>query len=447
LTHTTSQSVLTFDPSIRVSDQPSLETLRIASWGSIRTLFPLDESIIHLNTGTVGVVPHAALDAYDRVTREWTGGLAHIYPPSTYPEYRAAIARDFGVDQDEMVICHNATEGISRIIAGLELGEGDEALTTTHECFSVRSNLNLVHNRYGVSVRKITMPSGTDVSPEDILDLFDAAITPRTKVMVFAGVSLFTGMTMPIRQLCNLAQRHGVITVIDGALMPGMLNCDLRALGPDFVAGSGSKWQCGPLGTGLLYVRNRVVPQYNPLPLPKFWPVISTWYPLQGAPPPRSMSDLTSGANNIGDYLQSAGSASLGRAAALAKTCEIWNAIGRGRIESYIMELGRYAKQRIAERFGEAALYSPISDPRLNSPHTAFNPFRDPDDARNAYKFEVFVDRLEKEHKIWIRWVEFDVPGSPCMHYAARVCTHLFNTRDEIDRALDVMVWLADEMS
>jgi enediyne biosynthesis protein CalE9 len=381
------------------------------------------------------------------VTREWTGGLANIYPPSLYPKYRAEIAPDFGIDQDELSICHNATEGVSRIIAGLELGAGDEALTTTHECFSVLSNLNLIHNRYGCSVARITLPSGTGVHTEDIIELFEAAITPRTKVMVFAAVTLFTGMTMPIRQLCELAQRRGLITVVDGALLPGMFDCDLRALGVDFLAGSGSKWQCGPLGTGLLYARNRVTPQGNPLPLPNFWPVISTWYPLEGAPPPRSRTDLSSGSNNIGDYLQSAGSASIGRAAALAKACELWNAIGRRRIEHYIMELGRYTRERIVERFGKKALYSPMNDPRLSSPITAFNPFKDPADAWNGHKFDVFVNRLEKEYKIWIRWVEFDVPDSPHMHYAARLCTHLFNNYDEVDLAVEIMAQVAAEMS
>lgn len=439
------ENVLTCDPPVGASDQPPA-ALDARSWGRIRELFPLDEGMIHMNSGTVGAMPHAVLDVYNEVTREWAGGLANIYPPSLYPAYRAAIAQDFGVDQDEMVICHNATEGISRIIAGLELGEGDEALTTTHECFSVLSNLNLMHNRYGLSVKKIVLPSGTEVRAEDIIDLFEAAITPRTKVMVFAAVTLFTGMAMPIRQLCELAQRHGIITVIDGALLPGMLDRNLRALGIDFLAGSGSKWQCGPLGTGLLYARNRVVPRYNPLPLPNFWPVVSTWYPLEGAPPPRSSPDR-SGSNNIGDYLQSAGSASIGRAAALVKACEIWNTIGRRRIEGYIMGLGRYAKQRLAEYFGEAALYSPMHDERLNSPVTSFNPFKNPEDAWNGHKFDVFVNRLEKEHKVWVRWVEFDVPGSPRMHYAARLCTHLFNSHDEIDRAVKIMVRLAEELS
>lgn len=419
--------------------------LRHASWARIRELFALAPDAIHLNTGTIGAMPHEVLDTVDRVTREWTGGLMDIYPPSMYTEHREAIGRAFGVGQDEMVICHNATEGMARIVHGLDLHEGDEVVTTTHECYSVLSNFNLVRNRHGIRMKTVTLPSGPDVRAEDIVALFEDAITERTKVLAFAAVTLFTGTMMPMRQLSELAQRHGLITVVDGALLPGMLDCDLRALGVDFMSCSGSKFQCGPLGTGLLYVRNKVYPEYNPLPLPTFWPLISTWYPMMGSPPPRTMTSVES--DNMGDYLQSAGSASIARGAALAKACEIWDEIGRDRIERRIMELGDYARERIAATFGEKSLYSPAEDSRLRSPLIAFHPFRAPEDAWNIKKISSFVSRLEEEHRIWIRWTEFDVPGSPHQHYAARICTHLFNDSDEIDAAVDTMARLAGEMS
>lgn len=424
---------------------PTASPLREAPWDEIRTLFALDPTTTHLNTGTIGAMPFEVLDTLDRVTREFTGGLMDVYRPAMFTEYRQAIARSYGVDGDEMVICHNATEGVARIINGLDLHEGDEVIATSHECYSVLSNFNLLRNRHGITLTVLTPPSGYDVRAEDIVAMFEAAITPRTKVLAFAGVTLFTGTLMPIRALCELAQRHGLTTVIDGALLTGLFNCDLRALGPDFVACSGSKFQCGPLGTGLLYVRNKVNPEYNPLPLPTFWPIISTWYPMMGSPPPRSRTTVES--DNMGDYLQSAGSASLARGAALAKACQMWDEIGRDRIEARALSLGDYCRDRIAERFGVGALYSPGADPRLRSPLIAFNPFRRAEDAWNIKKFAAFVDRLEGEHRIWARWTEFDVPGSPHQHYAARLCTHLFNTEDEIDRTVQILVKLADELA
>lgn len=424
---------------------PPPERLREASWGTIRKLFALEPGSIHLNTGTIGAMPHAVLDTNDRVTREWNGSMRDVYPPGMYTEHRAAIGRSFGVDEDEMVICHNATEGVARIIHGLDLHDGDEVVTTTHECYSVLSNFNLVRNRHGLTIRTITLPTGYHVRAGDILELFERAITPRTKVLAFAAITLFTGTRLPLRRLCELAQGHGLITIVDGALLPGMLNCNLRATGVDFLSGSGSKFQCGPLGTGLIYLRNKIFPEYNPLPLPTFWPVISTWYPMIGSTPPRTRTGVAS--YNIGDYVQSAGSASIARGAALAKACELWDLIGRDRIERRIMNLAEYARQRLVEAFGESALFSPGSDPALRSPLIAFNPFRDAADAWNIKKYMAFVDRLESEHRIWTRWTEFDVPGSPHQHFAARVCTHIFNTFDEIDHAVKVMVRLAADMS
>jgi selenocysteine lyase/cysteine desulfurase len=420
-------------------------TLGSASWSRIHELFALDPDSVHLNTGTIGVMPHEVLDTQDRVTREWTGGLLDVYPPGMYPEHRAAIGRSFGVDQDEMVISHNATEGMARVIHGLDLHAGDEVITTSHECYSVLSNFNLVRNRHGSTLKVLTLPTGYDVTAEQILEIFERAITPRTKVLAFFGISLFTGMLMPIRALCELAHRHGLITVIDGALMPGLLACDMRALGADFISCSGSKYQCGPLGTGLLYVRNKVHPEHNPLPLPTFWPVISTWYPMMGSQPARTRTSVES--DHMGDYLQSAGSASIARGAALAKACEIWDEIGRKRIEQRSTALGEHARNRVAERFGVEAMYSPGADERLRSPLVAFKPFRDPRDAWNVRKIHEYTSRLAAEHRIWVRWTEFDVPGSPHQNYAARLAPHIYNDEAEIDHAVTVMARLAAEMS
>ncbi|RJO72569.1 aminotransferase class V-fold PLP-dependent enzyme [Nocardia panacis] len=420
-------------------------TLRGAAWSRIRELFALEPGAIHLNCGTVGAMPHAVIDTVDRVTRHWAGGLGDVYPPGNYPDHRAAIAKAYRVDQDEMVITHNATEGMARVIHGLDLHAGDEVLTTTHECYSVLSNFNLLRNRIGISLRTLTLPTGYEVRAEEILDLIAAAITPRTKVLAFAGITLFTGTRLPMRALCELAHRHGLITVIDGALLPGMLDLDMRAIGADFISCSGSKFQCGPLGTGLLYVRNKIHPEHNPLPLPTFWPVISTWYPMQGSPPPRTTTAIES--DNMADYLQSAGSASIARGAALAAACALWDEIGRDRIERRIMELAAHARARVAERFGIEAMYSPGADPRLRSPLIAFHPFRKPEDAWNVNKIHEFTMRLQREHRLFTRWTEFDVVGSPHQHYASRLTTHIFNDFDQIDLAVDIMARTAEEMS
>jgi enediyne biosynthesis protein CalE9 len=420
-------------------------SLRDASWDAIQGLFALEPGAIHLNTGTVGVMPRAVLDEHDRVTRAWTGGLLDVYQPTQFAEQRELIGRAYGVDVDEIAISHSSTEGVARIIHGLDLHAGDEVIATSQECYSVLSNFNLLRNRNGIALEVLTLPTGYRVSADEIVALFEEAITPRTRVLAFSAITLWTGTTMPVRALCELAQRNGLVTVIDGALITGMLDVNMRELGADFISCSGAKYQCGPLGTSILYVRNKVFPEHNPLPLPTLWPVISTWYPMVGDTPPRTTTSVAS--YDIGDYLQIAGSASIAQGAALAKACEMWDEIGRDRIERRVAELGEYARERILERFGEDAMFSPGADARLRSPLIAFNPFRRPADAWNVKKVHELTTRLADEHKISIRWTEFDVPHSPHQHYAARVAPHIFNDHEQIDTAIATLGRLAEEIS
>lgn len=95
-------------------------------------------------------------------------------------------------------------------------------------------------------------------------------------MIAFSSPTYARGILLPIREIASLAQRHGIVTICDGAHLPGMFPIDLRALGIDFFASAGHNWQCGPLGTGMLYIRNRVIPEHNGLPLPEFEPM--SWF-------------------------------------------------------------------------------------------------------------------------------------------------------------------------
>jgi selenocysteine lyase/cysteine desulfurase len=83
--------------------------------------------------------------------------------------------------------------------------------------------------------------------------------------MLFSAPTYKTGTMLSMGLLAELAQQHGLTTVVDAAHVPGMMNYRFRELGVDFLAGSTAKWHCGPGGTGVLYARNKVLPQFNPV--------------------------------------------------------------------------------------------------------------------------------------------------------------------------------------
>ena len=102
-------------------------------------------------------------------------------------------------------------------------------------------------------------------SPDEVLDLFDRAITRRTKVVSVSHIFFTTGLLFPVKPLCTLAHDRGIFVVLDSAHVPGMLHVDVRDIGCDFFAGNGHKWLLGPKTAGFLYVRKEVQDRVLPL--------------------------------------------------------------------------------------------------------------------------------------------------------------------------------------
>jgi len=108
--------------------------------------------------------------------------------------------------------------------------------------------------RHGSSYRPVTMPKPPK-APEEVIDLFKSAITPKTQVIAIPHMISGTGTILPIREICAEARRRGIFTIIDGAQAFGHIAVDVQELGCDAYYASLHKWFLAPPGTGFLYIR------------------------------------------------------------------------------------------------------------------------------------------------------------------------------------------------
>src|SRR5262249_36180611 len=92
-----------------------------------------------------------------------------------------------------------------------------------------------------------------------VLNLFNDAITPRTRVLFFSHITTVTGVVLPAKELAALARSKGILSAVDGAHVPGMMRLDVHELGCDMYSASPHKWLQSPKGTGFLYVRDEVI--------------------------------------------------------------------------------------------------------------------------------------------------------------------------------------------
>lgn len=74
-----------------------------------------------------------------------------------------------------------------------------------------------------------------------------------------------TGQILPIRKICEMAHRHGVEVMVDGAHCVGHIAVNIHDLNCDYYGSSLHKWLSTPLGAGILYISGERVPKLWPL--------------------------------------------------------------------------------------------------------------------------------------------------------------------------------------
>ena len=218
---------------------------------ALRDEFPVLTDLVYLNAGTFGPLPHAAvraaIDVLDRAAAQGRTRPYYELKVELADRQRAAYGALLGVDGVDIGLTTSTSDGVVRVVTSLDLGPGDEVLTAPDEHPGLLGPLNALRARRGVDVR--TAP---------FADLADA-IGPRTKLVACSHVSWVTGALRP----AGLAETE-VPVLLDGAQGIGAVDSDVRSLRCAFYAGSGQKWLCGPMGSGMLWVdpdwRDRVVP-------------------------------------------------------------------------------------------------------------------------------------------------------------------------------------------
>lgn len=225
-------------------------------WEKVRAQFHLNPDTIYLNNGTLGLCPkpvtQAVYDGYVYLAETGSEGRSQLW--DEVEASRKTAARFLGADEREMALTRNATQGLSVIANGIRMQPGDEMLMTTDEHIAGIQPWTRRARRYGIQVNQVQIPSPPK-SKEEVVDLFEQALTPRTKVIFFCHVTRGPGLLYPVRELCDLAREKGIVSAVDGAQTPGMTPVNLHEMGCDLFATSLHKWALTPSGTGCLYVR------------------------------------------------------------------------------------------------------------------------------------------------------------------------------------------------
>jgi selenocysteine lyase/cysteine desulfurase len=236
-------------------------------WSEVQRAFTVDRTLVNLNNGGVSPSPAFVQDAMkkhlDLSNKAPTYYMWQIQEPMR-EGVRKRMAREWGVDPEEVAFVRNASEGLQTLQFGMDLGAGDEVLTTTQDYPRMITTFRQRERREGIVLRQIDVPVPAE-NPGEVVRLFDEAITARTRMILISHTINLTGQIFPVRDLCELGRTRGIPVIVDGAHGLAHFDFKLSDLGCDYYATSLHKWLFAPHGTGLLYVKRDKIADLWPL--------------------------------------------------------------------------------------------------------------------------------------------------------------------------------------
>lgn len=375
-------------------------------WEEVRAQFLIPREEAFFNTGTLGASPRPVLEAVidhmrhvDRDIAHWDYKAGHEnYFTGYYAEegVRAKLASLIHADVSEVALTQNATFGMNFIANGLDLGLGDEVIVMNGAHPGGRCGWELRDKRYGAQVKLVTPPVPPK-EPAELIELYERATTPQTRVWAIPHLTSGTAIRFPVEELCRRARARGILSVVDGAQTLGHLAIDVRSLGCDVFFSSPHKWLLAPKGTGLLYIRGEVQP--------RIWSTLAS----------SEWDNHASGAYRLMQY----GTGNLSLLVGLEKAIDFHVGIGSARVEERVLSLANRLRAGL-QRTARVRITSPLH-PALLSATTIWQV--------EGMSGEQVQDALWERAKVRVR----------SMGAGVRQCCHIYNSEAEVDRTLSTL--------
>lgn len=312
---------------------------------------------------------------------------------------REAVSRLISCGPDEVVLTQSTTDGVNMVAGGLRPGAGANAVIRGmgHEH---HSNL-YPWLRLGAQVRSMPVDGDGFFAMADL----ESRVDGRTAIVALSHALYNTGALLPVAE-AGRAIGGRAPYFVDAAQTAGCAPVDVREIGCDFMSFNGSKWLCGPIGTGAFYCRRGSAGLLEP------------------ASVGGESASLEGGRlehRGMPDRFQ-AGFRNYAGVAGLEASAGYMLGLGIGNVRAHCMRLAGILRDEIS-RIPGSALYGP-EDPGRRTSIVPFNvAAAGPDEAAERLRGAGIVLAVR------------EMGGARML----RASPHVFNTEDDVARAADAL--------
>jgi cysteine desulfurase/selenocysteine lyase len=225
------------------------------NFDSISEEFQTDK--IYLNNASVSVMPKTSIEAMKQFLTDYSemgpdSPESEIFIKGLWEKTRTSIAKVVKCHPDEIIITQSVTDGINIVANGMKF-ENDSNIV-------IRGGEHEHHANYfpwlklgkRIDVRSLPVDDNGGFTDLDLKKLLDK----KTKLVALSHGLYNSGLILPVKEIGKELQKENVPYFLDTAQTVGCIGeFDFADTGCDFMSFNGSKWLCGPMGTGVFYCK------------------------------------------------------------------------------------------------------------------------------------------------------------------------------------------------
>lgn len=240
----------------------------------IRSEYPIlarkifDRQLVYLDTAATSQTPQCVVDKicdmYHTKKANVHRGVHQLSQEATdcMENTREKVRRFLNADStEEIIFTRGTTEAINLVASsyGEKLCNGDEIILTAMEHHSNIVPWQLLQQRKRIRINVVPINEKGELRQ----DIYENMFTENTRLVAFCHVSNVLGTVNPVKQMIEIARRHGVPVLVDGAQAAPHIGVDVKDLDADFYVMSAHKMY-GPTGVGVLYAKKEFLERMSP---------------------------------------------------------------------------------------------------------------------------------------------------------------------------------------
>jgi selenocysteine lyase/cysteine desulfurase len=395
-----------------------------------RNEFPLLKHWIYLNTADMMIPGKYWMDAVRECLNFYECGRIEDMPvadiathPFLTPVFSECIRRAsklIHAKESEVTNMYRIMTATNLVVNNLlEWERGDNIVFTDLTYPSMSFIFKNLSERKKVELRRIKQVNG-----EILLSDFEKNVDDKSKLVCICRTTPFCGFTHDVKEICRIAHEHGALVYDDAFQAVGVIDVDVKKDDVDFLVTGSYKWQCGPEGAGIFYIKEELRDTLDP----SYWNY--HWIELPG-PAPFGQK----GHDNIESWEHPPQKTAnrLGQEVCVTPILFGWNAtlkflekLGIQNVEKRVKELGGYCIERLQD-IGCKVLTP--TDPEKRHGLIMYTNGNWEKDVETFNRIHLSPSPREKPIKVSVRSLG-GIEG-------IRVSPHFFNTEEDIDLLIE----------